>query len=137
MSRGWLFMDTLATSNFVLVVEDEPLLNLDVSEALRDDGLDPIQVDTAEAALAVLERRGDIRFVFTDVNLPGKIDGIALAEQIQRRWPQIDVLITSGQRQARLERSDLVTRHDRFVPKPYRAEAVARHIHEIIDAQAA
>ena len=127
-------MDTAATPNFVLVVEDEPLLNLDVSEALRDDGLDPVQVDTAEAALAVLERRGDIRFVFTDVNLPGKIDGIALAEQIQRRWPQIDVLITSGRRQARLERSP---GYDRFVRKPYRAKAVARRIHEIIDAQAA
>ena len=130
---GWLFMDTAAPPNFVLVVEDEPLLNLHVSEALRDDGLDPIQVDTAEAALAVLERRGDIRFVFTDVNLPGKIDGIALANQIRRRWPQIELLITSGQGQT----LDRVTPRERFVPKPYRAEAVARRIHEIIDGQAA
>ena len=130
-------MDTAATPNFVLVVEDEPLLNLDVSEALRDDGLDPIQVGTAEAALAVLETRSDIRLVFTDVNLPGKIDGIALASQIQLRWPQIDLLITSGRRQIGLEQSEVVTSYDRFVPKPYRAEAVARRIHAIIDGQAA
>ena len=121
----------------VLVVEDEVLVNLTVAEALRDDGLETVQAYTAEEALAVLGARGDISVVFTDVNLPGKIDGIALAAEIQLRWPEIEVLMTSGKRLPRFDEDALVKLHDRFVPKPYRAETVVRRIRDIIDAQAA
>jgi len=120
-----------------LVVEDEVLVNVDVAEALRDDDVETLQAYTAEEALAFLEARSDICVVFTDVNLPGKIDGIALASEIQRRWPEIEVLVTSGRRLPRFDGDHLVKLHDRFVPKPYQAEAVARRIHDIIDAQAA
>jgi len=130
-------MNAAAKPMIVLVVEDEVLVNLNIAEALREDGLKPVQAYTAEEALAVLDARGDISVVFTDVNLPGKIDGIALAAEIHLRWPEIEVLVTSGRKLPRFDGGNLVTLHDRFVPKPYRAEAVARRIHDIIDAQAA
>jgi two-component system, response regulator PdtaR len=134
----WPFMSDAAKSKIVLIVEDEVLVNLDAAEALRDSGFEPVQTYTAEEAIIVLEARSDIRFVFTDVNLPGKIDGITLAAEIQRRWPQIEVLLTSGgQRQPRLDHLALARLHGRFVAKPYRADVVARRIHDIIDAKAA
>ena len=95
----------------VLVVEDEVLVNLNIAEALRDDGLETVQAYTAEEALAVLATRGDISVVFTDINLPGKIDGIALASEIQLRWPEIEVLMTSGRRLPGFDGGDLVTLH--------------------------
>jgi two-component system, response regulator PdtaR len=129
-------MNVAAKPMIVLVVEDEVLVNLNIAEALRDDGLRTVQAYTGEEALNVLSARGDISLVFTDVNLPGKIDGIALASEIQLRWPEIEVLTTSARKLPRFDEGELVKLHDRFVPKPYWAEAVARRIRNIICANA-
>jgi len=126
-----------ARQDAVLVVEDEPLVNWDISEALRADGFDIVQAFSGEQAITMLEDRSDIRLVFTDVNLPGRIDGIALAHAVEKRWPQIELLMTSAQEQPRIDQLDCVANLGRFVPKPYPNEAVARRIHDIIDAQAA
>jgi DNA-binding NtrC family response regulator len=120
----------------VLVVEDEALLNLDIADALRDEGFDVLQAYNGEQALVMLHRRPDIRLVFTDVNLPGAVDGIILAAEIERRWPQIEVLVTSAQRRSDLEQLAAVANYGRFVPKPYPPRAVTRRIHEIIEARA-
>ena len=124
------------TAGTVLVVEDEAMVNLDVSEALRDEGFETVQSYSGEEALSVLEARSDIRVVFADVNLPGTIDGIQLAREVQRRWPQIELLMTSSHKASELGELDVVTHHGRFVPKPYPAHAVARRIHDILKAAA-
>jgi DNA-binding NarL/FixJ family response regulator len=93
-----------------------------------------LQAYNGEQALALLLQRPDIRVVFTDVNLPGAVDGIILASEIERRWPQIEVLVTSAQRRADLEQLAAVSTLGRFVPKPYPPRAVTRRIHEIIEA---
>lgn len=127
-------MDAMAKQGLVLVVEDEPILNNDMTDALRDDGLEALQAYTAEEALALLEHHGGVRVVFTDVNLPGPLDGVALAGEVRRRWPQIDVLITSGRMAPDVASLDLVAHYGRFVPKPYPTAAVTRRIREIMDS---
>jgi DNA-binding NtrC family response regulator len=126
-----------AAPDTVLVVEDEALLNWDIAEALRDDGFDVLQAYNGEQALAFLGKHPGIRVVFTDVNLPGAVDGIELAGEIERRWPQIELLMTSAERRVDCDRLTVVANYGRFVPKPYPARAVTRRIHEIIDAKAA
>ncbi len=80
----------------VLVVEDEPLLRLFAIDMIEDAGFAVIDVASADAAIAVLEARADVRIVFTDVDMPGGIDGIKLAACIRDRWPPIEIIITSG-----------------------------------------
>jgi DNA-binding response OmpR family regulator len=120
----------------VLVVEDETLINWDVSDTLREEGFDVLQAFSGEEAVAQLERRRDIRLVFTDVNLPGEIDGIALADEIRRRWPATELLMTSAHRGADVQKLDFIAALGRFVPKPYPPRAVARRIHDIVQRAA-
>ena len=80
----------------VLVVEDEPLLRLFATDMIEDAGFAVIDVGSASEAIAVLERRPDVRIVFTDVDMPGGIDGIRLAACVRDRWPPIKIIITSG-----------------------------------------
>lgn len=124
-------MSAAAHPERILIVEDEVLVNLDVAEALRDDGFEPLTALSAEDGLAILEREPGVRVVFTDVDLPGR-DGIALIREIARRWPQIEILVTSGKADPGLATLDLVTTWGRFVEKPYPAAAVVRRVHEIL-----
>jgi DNA-binding response OmpR family regulator len=123
--------------NTVLVVEDEALVNLDIADALREEGFGVLQAYDGEEALRLLRQHPEIRVLFTDVNLPGAVDGVALATEVERRWPQIEVLVTSAQRRPDVDRLTAVASYGRFVPKPYPRRAVARRIHEIIESRAA
>lgn len=102
----------------VLVVEDEPLVRLDVTLALVDAGFSVIEVPDADEALELLESRHNIGLVFTDVELPGSLSGLDLAHLIKERWPDIPVLVTSGRVREVGEDADL------FIPKPYDTNAV-------------
>ena len=130
-------MNTVAHPDTVLVVEDEALTNWNVADVLRDDGFDVLQAYSVEAALAILAQRRDVRLVFTDINLGPGIDGIALAGEVERRWPQVDLLMTSAHHRLQAELPESVMQQGRFVPKPYPPEAIARRIHEILDPLAA
>ena len=105
----------------VLVVEDEPLLRLFATDMIEEAGFEVLQAPNASAALMTLEERLDVRVVFTDVNMPGGIDGIMLAICIRRRWPTSQIIITSG-RPWPVEAvvpADVV-----FFAKPYRQDRV-------------
>lgn len=80
----------------VLVVEDEPLLRLFATDMIEDAGFEVIDVANSAAAIAVLEARSDVRIVFTDIDMPGGINGIRLGACIRDRWPPIEIIITSG-----------------------------------------
>lgn len=84
-------------NNIMLVVEDEPLLRMLAVEVVEDAGLEAIEAANADAAIAILESRDDIRLVFTDIDMPGTMDGMRLAEAIRDRWPPISIIVTSGQ----------------------------------------
>ena len=83
---------------------------------LEKAGFGVLEAVSADDAIALLESRKDIRIVFTDINLPGSMDGLRLAHAIRNRWPPIELVLTSGQMQVRSE--DLPER-GRFLGKPY------------------
>jgi two-component system, response regulator PdtaR len=130
-------METVSNRTKVLIVEDEALVNLDIAEALRDDGFEVLQAYNGEQALQILAQNSDIRVLFTDINLGGAVDGIALAEEADRRWPMTEVLITSANLHPALAQLDRIRDYGRFVPKPYPVKAVTRRIHEIVESLAA
>lgn len=82
----------------VLVVEDEPLVRLLVSELLLDEGFRVIEAANAAEALAVLRADVPVDVLFADVDMPPGIDGYALAHEVRAGWPLIEILMTSGRR---------------------------------------
>jgi two-component system, response regulator PdtaR len=100
----------------VLVVEDETLVRVTALAMIEDCGFEAIAASSADEALRALETRSDIRAVFTDVQMPGPMDGLKLAQVIRDRWPPVALLVTSGKE--RDIKSDL-PKGARFLPKPY------------------
>ncbi|GJD52801.1 Blue-light-activated protein [Methylobacterium crusticola] len=80
----------------VLVVEDEGLVRLMAVDMLEDAGLTVLEAGNADAALGILESRSDVAILFTDVDMPGSMNGFALAARVAERWPGIRLVITSG-----------------------------------------
>jgi DNA-binding NtrC family response regulator len=111
----------MAKRTIVLVVEDEPLLLLMAGTIVEDAGLQPLYAGNADEAVAILEAHTDIRIVFTDVDMPGSMDGIKLAAAIRDRWPPISIIVVSGH--AHVPLSDLPD-GARFFSKPYDEQRV-------------
>jgi len=80
----------------VLVVEDETLIRELVAEELEVAGYTVVIANDADQAIAILEARQDIHLVFTDINMPGSMDGLKLAAAVRDRWPPVHIIITSG-----------------------------------------
>ena len=80
----------------VLAVEDEPLILMLAIDMIRDAGFEALWASNADDAIRILENRDDIRIVFTDINMPGSMDGIKLAQAVRGRWPPIKIIVTSG-----------------------------------------
>jgi DNA-binding NtrC family response regulator len=105
------------SGNVVLVAEDQVLVRGTAADVLKDYGYQVIEVGSADDAMAVLaERSREIRVLFTDITMPGSINGLALAHAVRRKWPWIGILITSGK--ARPPSSELPT-GSRFLAKAY------------------
>ena len=103
----------------VLVVEDETLIRELVAEELEVAGYTVIIANDADQAIAILEARQDIHLVFTDINMPGSMDGLKLAAAVRDRWPPVHIIITSGKiRPLEIPANAL------FIPKPYAGENV-------------
>ena len=109
----------------ILLVEDEPLTRMDACMGLQDAGFEVLDAPDAETALQLVRSRTDIAVLFTDVQMPGAMDGIALARMVHALRPDIRILVTSGG----LKLCDADLPNDaRFVPKPYEVDGVARRI---------
>src|SRR4051794_8321631 len=80
----------------VLIVEDEFLVRMYAAEMIRDAGYDVVEAINADHAIAILETRRDIRVIFTDVQLPGSMDGLKLARAVRNRWPPVHIIATSA-----------------------------------------
>jgi CheY-like chemotaxis protein len=114
----------------VLVVEDEPLVRMTAIDELEEAGFVVLEAVNADVALTVLETRSEeVQVLFTDVHMPGSMDGMALAEQVHRRWPHIRLLISSGYARPH---PDEIPDNGHFVPKPYRGATLVRHIAEMM-----
>ena len=109
----------------VLVVEDDPLILMSALDLVTHAGFTSVGAPGADEAIAILAARSDIRLVFTDIEMPGTMDGLKLAHYIRNRWPPINLIVASGR--AILEESQLPSR-SRFFSKPYDDNAIAQEI---------
>ena len=115
----------------VLIVEDELLLRELAVEFVEEAGFVALEAGDADEAVALLEARSDIAVLFTDINMPGSMDGLKLAHKVRDRWPPIKILVSSGQ--LRLGPSDLPS-NGIFLGKPYCGEAVIAQLHLLVDS---
>jgi DNA-binding NtrC family response regulator len=113
----------------VLLVEDELFVRMATANALEDAGFEVIETAHAQAALEFLQRRDDVRVLFTDVKMPGPMDGLQLAEIVRRRWPHILVAITSGHLEAA---SAVLPDQAVFIAKPYGEQAPVNLIQTLL-----
>nr|WP_274630971.1 response regulator [Mesorhizobium shangrilense] len=113
----------------VLVVEDEPLLRFDLVDHLSEKGFDVHEASNADEAIAILENVPHIRLLFTDVDMPGSMDGLKLSAAVRDRWPPIKIIVTSGH--GFVSPSDL-PEGARFFSKPYRHADVVHSMHELL-----
>jgi two-component sensor histidine kinase/ActR/RegA family two-component response regulator len=81
----------------VLVVEDEMVLRMRAADIVEDAGFHPVEAVNADEALSILESRSDISLLFTDIQMPGTMDGLKLAQAVHDRWPAIKIILVSGQ----------------------------------------
>src|SRR5579863_10016729 len=113
----------------VLVVEDEMLLRMRAVDIVEDAGFTPIEAANADEALAILESRSDVDLLFTDIQMPGSIDGLRLAHAVHERWPSIKIILMSG----KLTPTDSERPTDsRFFGKPLEVNRMIAEIQNMI-----
>jgi CheY-like chemotaxis protein len=111
----------------VLVVEDEFLLRMDAADMISAAGFEVVEAADADAAIEILEARSDIGVIFTDIQMPGSMDGLKLARAVRGRWPPIKIIATSG---IDVGESDL-PEGGRFLPKPYSSAQIAGMLRQL------
>jgi CheY-like chemotaxis protein len=117
---------------FVLIVEEDALIRKSALHMIEDAGYAAVEACNADEAIAILERRSDIRVVFTDINMSGSMDGLKLAHAIRGRWPPIHLIVASG-----LDLQGKLPANGRFVRKPYTAEHITTALDELFGSDPA
>ncbi|MBO9132528.1 response regulator [Rhizobium sp. B230/85] len=120
--------ETSPTKKIVLVVEDEPLLRMMAADLVERAGFEVIEATDADEAVHILETRTDIRIVFTDIDMPGSMNGMLLAAAIRDRWPPIDIIITSGHATAE---EVIMPARSIFFSKPYDTTKLTATLHAL------
>jgi len=112
----------------VLVVEDEPIIRMNAVAMIEDAGFDVIEASNADDAILLLESRHDIRVVFSDIEMPGSMDGLKLMHAVRERWPPVVLILASGRVTPKVE--DMPTQTV-FISKPYIEDAVLAAIRKV------
>jgi CheY-like chemotaxis protein len=112
----------------VLVVEDEMLLRMRAVDMVEDAGYTPVEAVDADQAVAILESRADIALLFTDIQMPGSMDGLGLAHSVHERWPPIKIIMVSGQ----LKLANIDIPDSRFFGKPLEAGEMIAELRSMI-----
>jgi CheY-like chemotaxis protein len=113
----------------VLIVEDELLIRLDAVDIIEAAGFEVVQAGNADEAITILEARSDIQLVFTDIQMPGSMDGLKLAAAVRGRWPPIKIVAASGHHAIRIGE---LPEGSVFLQKPYNSTIVGQTLHEMI-----
>jgi two-component sensor histidine kinase/CheY-like chemotaxis protein len=117
----------------VLIVEDEMMLRMRAVDIVEDAGFCPVQAVNADEAMSILESRSDISLLFTDIQMPGSMDGLKLAHAVHDRWPGIKIILVSGQ----VTPSDAEKPADsRFFGKPLSVEKMIAELQAMVGAGA-
>lgn len=113
-------------SKYVLIVEDEPMIRFDTVDMVEDAGFNVCEASNAAKALTLLETRDDIGVLFTDIDMPGEMDGLDLARIVRKRWPHIGIVVVSGH--TRVSNADM-PQGGVFFSKPYLRTAILKALH--------
>jgi CheY-like chemotaxis protein len=116
-----MVLDRSSVAAVVLVVEDEMLLRMRAVDMVEDAGYTSVEAVDADEAVAILESRSDIALIFTDIQMPGSMDGLKLAHMVHMRWPPIKIVLVSGQ--LKLADTDIPA-NSRFFGKPLEAKVM-------------
>ena len=114
----------------VLVVEDEAFLLFAIADDLREAGFDVLEASNADQAIRILESRQDIAILFTDIDMPGSMDGLRLSAAVRDRWPPVKIIVASGR--VRLKPSDLPP-GSAFLEKPYHGRTMIAQLRAMVD----
>jgi CheY-like chemotaxis protein len=110
-------MPHLTTSPaLILIVEDEALVRACTAALLEDAGCSVIEAADAEEAMRAFEAHGLVTTLFTDINMPGRFDGLSLAHRVFEMRPQVQLILTSGRGSPP---ADEMPTGGHFLPKPY------------------
>ena len=118
------------TALTVLIVEDDPMINMAAVDAIVDQGYLALSAANADDALVVLAAHPEIEVLFTDIKMPGSIDGLVLARLTHREHPLIDIVIASGNLRPP---ADEMPAGAAFLPKPYSAKQIADVLHKLMN----
>lgn len=134
-SRGNVISDegVAADEPVVLVVEDEVLIRMFAADVLMEAGFKVFEAVNADEAVELLHARPDVHAVVTDVEMPGTMNGLALAEKIAQRWPGIAVLVNSG----RVHPNGALPHGVGFISKPYLPEKLVELLRELLEIKSA
>ena len=111
----------------VLVVEDDPIVRMNAVMMIEDAGLEVVEAASADEAIVILEARTDIGVVFTDIEMPGSMNGLKLAFAVRDRWPPVTIIIASGR--IRPQPDEMPTEVT-FLRKPYSEAAVLQAVQQ-------
>ncbi|KQY21528.1 response regulator [Rhizobium sp. Root482] len=115
----------------VIVVEDETLVRLDIVISLENEGFLVLEAANADDAIDILNAHPEIRLMFTDIDMPGSMDGLKLAFAVRDRWPPVKIIVASGHRQLS---DELLPVEGRFFSKPYDHARVIATMREMLAA---
>jgi CheY-like chemotaxis protein len=124
-----MVLDQSVVPSVVLIVEDEMLLRMRAVDMVEDAGFTPVEAVDADEAVAILESRSDVALLFTDIQIPGIMDGLKLAHAVHERWPPIKIILVSGQ--LRPASIDIPT-DSRFFGKPLEAKEMIAEMQDMI-----
>ncbi|GAB0117110.1 response regulator [Acidisoma sp. 7E03] len=116
----------------ILLVEDEWLIRTIMAEELIEAGFNVTSVETGDEALALLTDDPAFTVLVTDIHMPGKTDGIALARTVRDRYPDVPIIYTTGRPDA-LDRAGLPGGRVLTLVKPYKPSRLIEAIRDMID----
>ena len=123
--------EPMRPSAAVLIVEDEPLIRMGTVYLIEDAGFEVYEAGNADAAIALLELHKEIRLIFTDVDMPGSMDGLKLARYVRGRWPPVKIIVTSGHVKVT---DESLPAGALFMPKPYDPAEITYKVREMLAA---
>ena len=115
----------------VLIVDDEPLIRMDLADMVTDAGYVALEAADADEAIQLLETQPAIRILVTDIEMPGSMDGLKLAAAVRERWPPVVIIVTSGRI---LPAKAELPSPSAFLAKPYDSTAMAAALHKASEA---
>jgi CheY-like chemotaxis protein len=124
-----MVLDHSGVPAVVLVVEDEMLLRMRAVDMVEDAGYTSVEAVDADEAVAILESRSDIALMFTDIQMPGSMDGLKLAHAVRERWPPIKIMLVSGH--VKPATTDIPA-DSRFYGKPLEAREMIAELQNMI-----